>query len=212
MEERVELKIDVFEKKGQTARVLRSLTIRELVEEILLEFDELEYLDRAAPWNYVLRQKDEETSLDPALTIAEHHLSRGTELVLDELPAILPAGASPMPGDIYLVYQRQTDVEAHRAFKLNWQPAVIGRPDTLLPQNNLLAVNLEPFPTGLRVSRRQAQIFCKEGHYYLENLSNNPMSLNDDSEPLHEIHELYEGDLIHLVRSDITLKFISRPD
>lgn len=211
MDERVELRVDIFEKRGQVARVLRSLTVRELIEEILVEFDELEYLDRAAPGKYVLHPKDDRSPLDASLTLAELHLSPGTELILEETPVILPSDAEPMPGDVYLVLQRQSDGDARRAFKLNWQPAVIGRPDTLLPQNDLLAVNLEPLPSGLRVSRRQAQITADNGRYYLESLSNNPMLINEETEPVSGVRELGEGDLIHLVRSDLTLRFLSRP-
>lgn len=211
MDERVELRIDIFEKRAQVARVLRSLTVGELIAEVLDEFDELEYLDRAAPGKYVLRRKEDPSPLDASLTLAELHLSPGTELSLEETPVILPSGAEPMPGDVYLVLRRQSDVDEPRAFKLNWQPAVVGRPDTLLPQNELLAVNLELFPSGLRVSRRQAQITAGDGHYYLESLSNNPMLINEETEPVSGVRELREGDLIHLVRSDLTLKFIARP-
>ena len=107
MDERVELRIDIFEKRAQVARVLRSLTVGELIAEVLDEFDELEYLDRAAPGKYVLRRKEDPSPLDASLTLAELHLSPGTELSLEETPVILPSGAEPMPGDVYLVLRRQ---------------------------------------------------------------------------------------------------------
>jgi hypothetical protein len=211
MDERVELKIDVFDQKGQVARVLRSLTIRELIEEILLEFKEFEFLDSHAPWNYDLVTREENTPLDPAQTVAEHHLSRGTELALVEKLSLPQEGARPMPGNAYLLYIRKSETDSNRVFKLNWQPAIIGRPDTLQPQNNLLAVNLEPFPTGLRVSRRHAKIYAEDGRYYLESLSSNATLVNDDPQPLAGARELREGDTIYLERSGITLKFITRP-
>lgn len=211
MEDRVELIVDVFENKGQMAKVLRSLSIRDLIDEILIEFeDDLVYLDRQSPWSYSLRRKDGEKPLALSQTIAEHHLSRGTELVFEELPVPLPPAAAPMPGDVYLVYRRQTDADKNRAFKLNWQPAIIGRPDALMQHNDLLAVDLESFPTGLRVSRRHAQIKESGGRYYLECLTNNPLWINDAQVNLGESQELQDGDQIHLVRSDISLTFVSR--
>lgn len=212
MDDRVELKIDVFDFPGQMARVLKSLTIRELIEEILIEFEELPFLDSNAPWNYDLRPPDEGPPLAPEQTIAGHHLTRGTELMLVERPVILPPGAATMPGHVYLVYVRKSDTDIRRVFKLNWQPAIIGRPDTSQPMNELLAVNLESFPTGLRVSRRHAKIYEKNGRYYLEGLSNNPIFVNDNPEPLSGARELADGDQILLERSDITLQFIERQE
>lgn len=211
MEDRVELIIDVFDQAAQPAKVLRSLTIRELIDEILLEFeDDLPWLDRQSPERYSLRRKDDGESLDLARTVADQHLSRGTALVFAETPVIVPPGATPMTDDAYLIYRRQTDADANRAFRLNWQPAIIGRPDALMQHEDLLAVNLEPFPTGLRVSRRHAQIEETDGLYYLRNLSNNPLRLNDVSLALGETRELHDGDRIHLVRADIGLTFVLR--
>ena len=212
MDDRVELKIDVFDFPGQTAKVLKSLTVRELIEETLLEFEELPFLDSNAPWNYDLRPPDEGPPYSPEKTIAEHRLTRGTELVLVERPVILPPGATAMPGHVYLIYVRKSDTDIRRVFKLAWQPAIIGRPDTLQPMNDLLAVNLESFPTGLRVSRRHAKIYESGGRYFLESMSNNPIFINDDTDPLSGARELTNGDQIHLERSDITLQFIERPE
>jgi hypothetical protein len=212
MDERVELKIDVFDKKSQPARVLRSLTIRELIEEILLEFNEFEFLDSHAPWNYDLVMKEDDAPLAPMRTVAELHLSRGTELALVEKLSLPQEGATTMPGNVYLLYMPKSETENNHVFKLNWQPAIIGRPDTKQPQNHLLAVNLESFPTGLRVSRRHAKIYTRDGDYYVESLSNNPTLVNDDPQPLAGARRLEPGDVILLERSDIALKFITRPD
>jgi pSer/pThr/pTyr-binding forkhead associated (FHA) protein len=86
--------------------------------------------------------------------------------------------------------------------------------------NELVAVDLQAFSTGLRVSRRHVIIYEQEGVYFVESLSSNPASLlrtspsGDGSEQAVELTEtrvpLLSGDVIRLERSAILLKFIVR--
>lgn len=59
-----------------------------------------------------------------------------------------------------------------RTFRLEWQPAIIGRKDDENPaKNGLLAVDLSRLDTARSVSRHHAVITRKDGQYYLESLS-----------------------------------------
>ncbi len=209
MNERIELTIDIFEKTGQVAHVLKTLTIRQLIEEILREFDEYLFLDLHTPSRYTLYKKGESEPLDPKKTIAEYHLSPGTELVFQERPPIVRSDVSPIVGNVYL-----REKKSGRVFKLEWQPAIIGRPDNVsihndLP-NNLLAVNMQSFETGEHVSRRHAIILEEKGHYFIESKSQNPTLLNGNPDPISQREELHDGDEIHLIHSQITLRFMVR--
>jgi hypothetical protein len=206
---RMELHIDVFEERGQVAMVLPQLSPSELVKAILLEFRELAYLSDRPTDYYLVRAKDgsplDETSqLDAQLRSQER-------LVLVEKSSEPPEGTHPPSHHIYLREQRTGQVH-----KLHWLPAIIGRPDTGQPRNDWVAVNLQHLETGLRVSRRHAQITQEEGQFYIESISNNPTALINQAgeiKPVSSTKEpLEEGDIIHLKRSDISLQVILRPD
>jgi pSer/pThr/pTyr-binding forkhead associated (FHA) protein len=94
-------------------------------------------------------------------------------------------------------------------FPVQWQPAVIGRPDADHVHNELLAANLEWLPEGLRVSRRHAQITEEAGIFYLENLAgrDNPTYLNGRSLAGGRRVALQHGDAIRLGQHGVELRF-----
>ena len=134
--QRLPLQIDVFDKPRQRAMVLPDLTPPQLVAAILQEFTELEYLGDA-PANYLLLKGSDRSPLDEKQQL-QQQLSGEQKLVLVEKPLPkLPDGADKPPVDVYL-----RDQGSGQVFKLNWLPAIIGRPDKNQPHDNWVAVDL----------------------------------------------------------------------
>ncbi len=139
----------------------------------------------------------------------QNQLGNGSKLIIVENEEPLPPQTSRPSDPIYLREQASGKV-----YKLHWQPAIIGRPDKNQTMNDQVAVNLDSYKTGLRVSRRHAQITEKNGTYFINSMSRNPTSIKgEEGNPIPvsaEKRPLHNGDLIHLERSNITLKFIIR--
>lgn len=205
---RLDLYIDIFEAKNQLASVLPTLTPGELVKAILEEFRELEYLSNA-PGAYRLIKADG-TTLKQADSLEAQQLNSKSRLILVEQEVRPPEGTQ-LPGQPVFLRETQTG----EVYKLNWQPAVIGRLDKNQP-NDKLAVNLESHSGGQYISRRHAQIIEENGRFYLESLSQrNPTFIIKNGaapRPVTQKELLDHGDLIQLLdRNKITLKFIIRP-
>jgi hypothetical protein len=205
---RFELHIDVFEKKNQRALAMCNLTPPELIEAILQEFRELEYLS-SSPADYQLFKADDKAPLNNESEL-QQQLANNGRLILAENKLSLPPGTQ-RPGQQAYLREQTTG----KVYKLHWQPAIIGRPDKNQPHNDRLAVNLESHQSGLRVSRRQAMITEEGGQFYLESMSRNPTAIKTgDGQTLPVTttkHPLNPGDIIFLERSNIALKFIVRP-
>jgi hypothetical protein len=204
---RIDLRIDVFEAENQWAKPLASLKPPELIAATLQEFRELEYLS-GQPDDYLLLKKDDMTPLNPEESLKEQALN-SARLVLQERERPLPLGTKRPSHPIYL-----RDQTSGKVFQIPWVPAIIGRPDPNQAHDDWLAANLESYPSGLRVSRRHAQIMEKNGRFYILSLSRNPAILKkaDGSEmPVGDSPTpLSSGDVVFLERSNISLKFIER--
>jgi pSer/pThr/pTyr-binding forkhead associated (FHA) protein len=207
---RLELHIDVFKEADQIALVLPDLKPPQLVGAILQEFRELEYLGDTPAAYHLLQSKTGEP-LNDEVPLGEQ-LQGGARLRLEERETTLPVGTSPPSQPIYLREQ-----PTGKAYRLAWQPAIIGRVSENQPLNELVAVDLRLYPTGLRASRRHVKISEEKGTYYVETISRNPASLLRDDQVAVELafqqkHILQPGDIIRLDRSDISFKFIVRQD
>ncbi len=206
---RLDLRVDVLDKKDQRALALANLTTTEFVEAILREFRELEYLGDV-PADYQLLKAEDNAPLEAQSQLQQQVASNGRLLLVENKPP-LPSGTRRPSHDVYL-----RDLTSGKVYKLNWQPAVIGRPDKNQPHDDWLAVNLEPFQAGLRVSRRQAMITEQDGRFFIESLSRNPTALKKENGDPIEVGEqkqpLAPGDVIFLERSNISLKFIVRDE
>lgn len=204
---RLDIRIDVFEKEDQWAKPLSSLKPPELVSAIFQEFRELEYLS-GNPDDYFLMNKEDAVPLNPDEPL-QKQVSNNAHLVLQEQEQPIPFGTKPLSNPVYLREQSSGNV-----YKLNWMPAIIGRPDSNQAHDDWLAVNLEVYPTGLRVSRRHAQITEENGRYYIKSLSNNPTILKNEANGETPIGNtpmpLANNDVLFLERSNISLKFIIR--
>jgi pSer/pThr/pTyr-binding forkhead associated (FHA) protein len=197
-EEYILVTIDVFDQKGNQAKVRKNVTIGGLIDEILREFDDL---DRRIPHAYAIYLKNHPQPLDRNRTLAQLDIQPRDELEF-RYARRSQRESLPVNRKAYL-HEEST----RRVFELRWQPALIGRPDADPAHNELLAVNCEQFHDGLRVSRRHAQITADRGEFYIESLSpNNPTYLNE--EELFQRKKLLTGDRIRLGRTQITFVFV----
>jgi len=207
---RIELKIDVFEKPNQVAKALPQITAVELIQSILEEFtSDLDYLGQNSK-DYALEKITTQAKLEGKVALSQQ-VSMGDHLVLVENEPTLPAHSRKPTHPLYL--QNADDLKS--VYKLSWLPAIIGRHDASLASNELVAVNLETTAAGLRVSRRHAQITEEQNGYYIQNLSSNPTFIIKSDKPVVEVtiqqkQPLQHGDIIHLERSSIKLRFIVR--
>lgn len=208
------LLIDVGDKQRQEAQALPQITPRELIEAILEEFTEFEYLGPPAA-DYVLVRPDDPTPLDEEESL-ERQVTQGEHLLLREREAPLPPGTRPPGQRAYLREKPSTqEPPIARVHKLHWLPAVIGRRGQDAATTEEVAVNLSAHPDGLRVSRRHAQIDEEDGQFYIESLSSNPTTVHmGDQQKTVETGRcpLKHGDVIYLVRSEIALQFIVRDE
>ena len=209
--DRLDLTIDVLELPAQQACALWTLSPQELIAATLQEFREIEQLG-IDPADYDLFDVQRGVALEEKpLSECFSKDAQGVHLRLVEKTPALPRGAQRAPAPIYLREQA-----TGRVYRVHWLPAIIGRPDRNLPDNHLLAVNLEALPTGLRVSRRHLKLSEASGQYFVERLSGNPtMVRRTTGESVNLLDAsrvpLEPGDVIVLERSQIVLKFLVPP-
>jgi pSer/pThr/pTyr-binding forkhead associated (FHA) protein len=202
MDEYIDVKIDIFEHSGQRARVRRNLTVRGLVEEILKEFDDI---GSDTPDKYVLHLKGIDRPLNPSHNLMQLDIQPQDELVLDYVRQTLRQMLDPAQ---YAVLQ---DEVTGKEFDIQWQPAIIGRPNNEVDHNIMLAANLLLLPNGMTVSRRHAQIIVSEGRYYIEPLAeNNPVFLNNNEVPFAAQQEIRNNDRLAFGRSKLSMIFKAR--
>jgi len=205
---RLEITVDVFEAKNNRALIVPQLTPREMIASILEEFRSLTYLGDAPDGYSLLRARDG-SPLDEAAPLGQQ-LTPGERLMLVEDQPELPEGTWQPSRHAYLREEGSGEV-----YKLHWCPAIIGRYDANLPDNDRLAVDLVTHERGLRVSRRHAQIREENGRFFIESLSQNSTTVRDSqgretvvSRPV----PLQPGDIVSLDQSQIALQLIVRDD
>jgi hypothetical protein len=207
--ERLNISISIFDLPTQRALVLPHLLPREFIREILEEFGlELAFLgdDRGA---YQLALADDGQVLDDERTMAQ--VGPNAQLVLIERALAIPEHTRPIFGAAYL----RGRVRGQRVFRIAWQPSIIGRADPTRADNIPVAVDLSDYPTGLRVSRRHAQITEDKGQFFIASLSQNPTeivnNIGDRRYVTSRPQQLVHGDTVVLISSGISLEFIIRP-
>lgn len=210
----LDLLIDIFDLASQPAQVLPKIKPPQLVEAIIQEFREIECL-ADDPAQYYLARADDETPLDDDMELGRQRLAPGAHLLLCERAVVAPEGAQPFRRRVYLREQ-----SLGKVYRLAWQPAIIGRrAENQAPgEVQQIAVDLQPFPTGLRVSRRHLSISESDGDLVVENLSNNPVFIQRAGGVQIPIQadktSLLADDIIFLERSQIALKvlLLSEPE
>jgi len=203
MDDYLDLTFDIFDETDQSASVRMSLTVEQLIAEVLQEFEGLE---RSNPAAYALTLEGSQSALDARRTLVEQGVQNGDHLVFGWVQKSGEALRQPLQGTTGVALQ---EASTGSLYPITWQPARIGRPDSDPAHNELLAVNLEWLPAGRSVSRRHAQITERAGAYYLESLTpQNPTILNGKALAPGQIAYLNPGDRITLGHNNIELTFI----
>jgi len=202
MDEYLDVKIDVFENAGQRARIRKSLTVTDLIQEILKEFDDI---PADAPEKYAVYLKGDDRPLKSGETVLTLDLQPQDELVFDYVRQTIRRMFNPQQ----VVYLREE--ATGKVFNLEWQPGVIGRPTNEADHNLTLAVNVQALSTGMTISRRHAQITLAEGRYFVEALAeNNPTFVNGKEILVNARRELKNGDKLVLGRNNVTFTFLTQ--
>ena len=199
MDDYIDVKINVFEHTAQRARIRKSLTINQLIEEILKEFDDIgaDSVER-----YTLQLKGVERTLNSNLTMLQLDIQPQDEFTLGYAQQTIRQMLDPQ------YYATLRDESTDKVFDIQWHPAVIGRPSTEVNHNIMLAVNMQLLPTGMTISRKHAQITFSNGSYFLEALSeNNPTIVNGKEIPFNGIREIRSGDRIQLGQHKVGMIF-----
>lgn len=205
MSDYLELTFDIFDETGQQASVLKTIMVVELIDEIVREFEEI---DPNAPVAYGLHLEGSDRQLELDRTLTDQDIQPGDRLVFGWARDPFRAQRRPVTNAGQATLQEAT---TRVMFPIEWQPAVVGRPDAGQTHNALLAANLEWLPKSQRISRRHAQITEKDGRYFLESLvDNNPTYLNDESLETGRKYPLKSEDTITLGKSEIALAFVVR--
>lgn len=200
MDEYIDVKIDVFENAGQRARVRRTLTVRDLIQEILKEFDDI---PADSPEKYAVYLKGDDRPLKTDANLIQLDIQPQDELVFDYIRQTVRRMFKPEQ----VAWLREESTG--RVFALEWQPAVIGRPTNEADHNLTLAVNVQSLPDGMTISRRHAQVTLSEGRYFVEALAEkNPVLVNGKDVPVNARRELKNGDKLMLGRNHVTFTFL----
>lgn len=201
MDEYIDVKIDVFENAGQRARVRRTLTARDLIQEILKEFDDI---PADSPEKYAVYLKGDDRPLKAEANLIQLDIQPQDELVFDYIRQTLRRMFKPEQA----AWLREESTG--KVFNIEWQPGVIGRPTNEADHNLTLAVNVQSLPDGMTISRRHAQVTLSEGRYFIEALAeNNPVSLNGKDVPVNARREMKNGDKLVLGRNNVTFTFLT---
>jgi pSer/pThr/pTyr-binding forkhead associated (FHA) protein len=199
MTDYIDVKIDVFEYADQRARVLESLTPAGLIQEILKEFDDI---SSDAPEKYAIYLKGMERPLNPSSTMVQLDIQPQDELVFDYVRQAIRQMLEPKD------YAFLREMTTGKVYDIQWQPALIGRPDSDEGHNSILAVNVQLLPNGRTVSRNHAQVTFSEGRYFVEPLAeHNPVFLNGKEIPVNSKREIKHNDKLAIGRHKITMVF-----
>lgn len=176
MDDYLDVEIDVFEFSAQHVRLRKEITIATLIQEIFKQFDDIV---ADAPEKYAIYLKGFDRPLNSSSTLKQLDIQPHDELVFNYVQQ--PIRQMLGQGDYAILREETTG----KSYDIQWQPAVIGRPDSDAGHNIILAVNMLLLPNGMTVSRKHAQITFFGGRYFVEPLAeHNPVFLNDKEIPL----------------------------
>jgi hypothetical protein len=198
---------DLFDEPNQEASIRENLPIRTLLTETRKEF--------ALPdGSYNLSIKSSGKTLEPDKTLEQQGVQSGALLLLNRERRVMMRESAASVMDEFskhfitsLVRCFVTEDESGETFEIQWQPAIIGRPDA----NNaasaeMLAVNLGPFEGAKTVSRHHARITEQNGQYYVECMAeHNPTYLNDSQVRAGERRFLQGDDKIRVGKFSLTV-------
>jgi len=195
--------IDIFQERQQEARVLRELRPEALVSAIVKEFRGLELLG-TDPARYQLVRLDDGTPLDEDRPM-DQQSGRIDRLQLVDRPAAPPPSALRILRPVYL-----RELERGRVYRLDWQPAMIGRRQQARDDQTPLAVNLADHPARDFISKQHVQLIEQGERLMAESLTSKPTGVTTAGGKWVKLaqgkpYPIAHGDVIHLVNSRVDL-------
>ncbi len=196
---------ELFDDVSQEASIRKNVTMRNLMIEIQREFSLPE-------GNYLLQIKGEKRALDLDKTLEQLNIQTGAEIVFarDRRNAarVMALGGSTHTMIVSSKQAYLVEDETGKVFEIEWQPAIIGRPDANNPvSGQTLAVNLGGFEEARTVSRQHATITERNGVYFIESMAErNPAMLNGDTIQVGERRSLHVDDKILIGKISLTFK------
>lgn len=189
----------------QEASVRRNLSVRALITEIQREFS-------LPPGNYVLAHSTGDP-LEVDKTMEQLNIQTGVELLFSRQQRQFSRELERRGDAFFRAIAREhhatvQEKQTGQVFSIEWQPAIIGRPDAQDPTSaETIAVNLGTFEAARSVSRKHARITEQDGQYYLEGMAkNNPTYLNDESLMFGEKRGIKSGDLIRVGKIELVFQ------
>ncbi len=171
---------DLFDDSSQEASIRENLPVRTLIAEARKEFNLPE-------GNYSLIMKSSGKMLDPEKTLEQSGVQTGAVLILNrerrapvrEMSSVMEDFSRRLISGTNRAFLREE--ESGHIFEIQWQPAIIGRPDANNPASaSTLAVNLGPLEGSKTVSRHHARITEQGGQFFVESMADhNPTYLNE---------------------------------
>jgi len=197
--ERITLTIssELLDDTQQEASVRKNLPVRALIEEIRREFGLRE-------GDYVLLLKGRTDALPAERSLDELGIATGAELVFARgrrlRQQVIPRGRMMFQAISVAGRCLLREATSGQEFVIEWQPALIGRPDAANPASaDALAVNLGGVAQARTVSRQHAQLIESEGIFYVEGLApRNPTFVNEQALAPDERRRLDDGDQIRV--------------
>jgi len=202
MDDYIELELTIFDQPRQRVKVIQSLSVRVLIEEILKEFDDLDYLTVDS---YALFLKGQESWLDPCKTITQLDLKPHDELEM---------GYSRLNRNIKKAEDRVIlfSPSGGRIYEIRQFPALIGRSGNDQMMNTQLAVDLKLLPDSGHISRHHFQLFVQNKKFYIQTIpGSNPVFLNAVLAPVAGTQEVKHGDYIYLSQQHLPVLFLQFP-
>ena len=204
---RITLQVELPGRQPEEARVLPNLTAMQFIDAILTEFrNEIEHLSDV-PAHYQLVRSGG-AALDDDRPLGDQ-LREGQVRLVERRPK-LPDGTAAPARPCYL-----RDLASGTVYPILWLPALIGRSDANLPNNELIAVNLASAPAGRRVSRRHVRLADVRGQFAVARVPEshaNPVNVRRTDGTVEDVAETpvvaRHGDVLVLPHSQIELKVL----
>lgn len=198
MSEYVDVLFDIVgESEPQPAKVKKSLFVRDLISNISREFKIEESADYELYFENAMAPINRSVSIESLNIRPDQKIFFGRSVLQHRRP--LSSLATPATLSL---------LQINRVYPIQWQPALIGRPDPDPIHTALLVVNLDAMESSRYISRRQAQITEQDGQYFIELLAtSNQTLLNGQILVPNRKYPLEDGNIIFLRISRLSLQF-----
>ena len=206
----VKLKLEIFDEPVQNISVLKSLSVYELMQEVLRKFPDLKH---SGVSRYRLYLKGNHRPLLQTKSMLALNLQDGDNLRFGWSSGTLTMAREGEGPEKYPIPHHLNALllvaESRKRLKIRWQPFIIGRKTAGGKQNDLIGADLTGLSQDRRVSRSHAQIAVEGSSFVLESLAaRNPTYLNQEKLQPGQRVRLMNGDQIDISTGRISIKFL----